>query len=223
MERVIYYNKSLTEKNRMLRKYLINSKYFYTPTLSQRVTLRFDLNHVNSILKPFVRLHSLPWNVRFLHTKFNIENNYPHTHGDTIFFPSTFFQMSKSERIKLLIHEKIHVYQRYHPIPYHKIILHHFDLQVEQLLDTHTNYPNMRQNPDNNQLLYSDHGQYTLPLFRKNPKTIADVEFVDFHTHNKETKYSKLNKNEHPNETFAYYLTDSILEKNVPTFIQTFI
>jgi hypothetical protein len=81
----------------------------------------------------------------------------------------------------------------------------------------------MRQNPDNNQLLYSDHGQYTLPLFRKNPKTIADVEFVDFHTHNKETKYSKLNKNEHPNETFAYYLTDSILEKNVPTFIQTFI
>jgi hypothetical protein len=127
------------------------------------------------------------------------------------------------ERISLLIHEKIHIYQRYHPIPYHKIILHHYDLQVVQLLNEHDNFENVRQNPDNNRLIYSDHGQYTLPLFREYPQSIADVELKDFDKHHKSTKYSKLKKNEHPNETFAHYLTDAILNDKVPTIIKTLI
>lgn len=223
MERINYYNKSLTKKNKMLRKHLINYNHLYNPSFLHLLKLKLDIISVNHILYPYKRIYNLPWNIKFLDTKYKTENNYPHTHGDTIFFPSSYFNLPKYERIKLLVHEKIHIYQRYHPIPYHKIILIHFDLQVEQLLKTHKDYQNIRQNPDNNTLIYSDHGQYTLPLFKKNAKTIADVQFKDFNTHNKQTKYSKLNKNEHPNETFAYYLTDSILDKSVPKFIQTFI
>jgi hypothetical protein len=175
------------------------------------------------MLSPYTRLYNLPWTIIFFQQKYNIENNFPHTHGDTILFPSSFFSLPKNERLKLLVHEKIHVYQRFHPIPYHKILFLHFNLQVEQLVQSHKDFENIRQNPDNNDLIYSDHGQYTLPLFSTYATSIADVQFQDFNTHDKLTTYSKLNKNEHPNETFAHFLTNAIFQNNVPKIIQSFV
>jgi hypothetical protein len=91
---------------------------------------------------------------------------------------------------------------------------------VEQLLPSHDDYEKVRQNPDNNLLIYSDHGEYTLPIFDDEPKTLRDVVFKNYNKHSKSTPYSKLNKNEHPNETFAYHITDSILNGNVDAKIQ---
>lgn len=218
-----YYNKNLNNNNKSLRQNLIHLDNIYSPSILQHIKLKWDILCVNNILLPYKHIYNLSWIIKFLDTKYNIENNYPHTHDDTIFFPSSFFKLSKKERISLLIHEKIHIYQRYYPIPYHKIILNYYDLQVVQLLDTHDDFEKIRQNPDNNQLIYSDQGQYTLPLFREDPSSISDVVFIDYNVHNKSTKYSKLKKNEHPNETFAYNLTDNILNHNVPKIIQDLI
>lgn len=223
MEPYIFYNNSLNQKNKMLRQNLINSKLFYSPTLYEYFILKYDIVSTNLILRPYRRLYSHPWKIQFFHTKYNIENNYPHTHGDTIFFPNLYFTLPQSERINLLIHEKIHIYQRYYPIPYHKILFNYYNLKVKQLVFTHEEFANVRQNPDNNQLIYTDDNEYILPVFIDNPSSIADVKHKNFNKHNKNTAYSKLNKNEHPNETFAYYLTNVILKNKIPNYIKRFI
>lgn len=223
MEPYIFYNNSLNQKNKMLRQNLINSKFLYSPTLYEYSILKYDLFLTNLILLSFNRLYSLPWKIKFFNNKYNIENNYPHTHGDTIFFPNLYFTLPQSERINLLIHEKIHIYQRYYPIPYHKILLNHYNLKVKQLLFTHEDFENVRQNPDNNLLIYTDDNEYILPVFMDNPSSIADVKHKVYNKHNNNTSYSELNKNEHPNETFAYYLTNAILKNEIPNYIKSFI
>lgn len=223
MEPYILYNNSLNQKNKMLRQNLINSKFLYSPTLYEYSLLKYDLLTTNLILYTFNRLYSLPWKIKFFHNKYNIENNYPHTHGDTIFFPNLYFTLPRSERTNLLVHEKIHIYQRYYPIPYHKILFNHYNLKVKQLLFTHEDFENVRQNPDNNLLIYTDDNEYTLPVFMDNPSSIADVKHKVYNEHNNVTSYSELNKNEHPNETFAYYLTDAILKNEIPNYIKSFI
>ncbi len=223
MEPYLFYNNSLNQTNKMLRQNLINSKFFYSPSLYEHSILKYDLFLTNLILLSLNRLYSLPWKIKFFNNKYNIENNYPHTHNDTIFFPNMYFTLSQSERINLLIHEKIHIYQRYYPIPYHKILFNYYNLKVKQLVFTHQDFENVRQNPDNNLLIYTDNNEYILPVFIDNPSSIADVKHKVYNKHNNNTSYSKLNKNEHPNETFAYYLTNAILKNEIPNFIKSFI
>lgn len=224
MDKIVYYNTHLTELNKSLRDNLITSnKVMYSPTLSEKIQLKMDIFLVNAKMYPYKNIYSLPWNIKFFKTKFNIENNYPHTHHNIIFFPQTFFKLNKSERLNLLVHEKLHIYQRYFPIQYHMILFNKFGLQVKQLLKTHEDYQMVRQNPDNNLLIYTDNGQYTLPIFKDNPYTIRDVKFIDYDTHDTITEYSKLNKNEHPNETFAYFITNAIIQGNTISSIQPFL
>jgi len=223
MEPYIFYNDSLNQKNKMLRQNLINSKFFYFPSLYQYLILKYDILLTNRKLSSFSRLYSIPWKISFFDSKYKIENNYPHTHGDTIYFPNLYFTLPQSERIDLLIHEKIHIYQRYYPIPYHKILLNYYNLKVSQLVFTHPDFENVRQNPDNNLLIYNDDNEYRLPLFIDNPKSIANVKDKVYNKHNKVTPYSKLNPNDHPNETFAYYLTSAISKNQIPNYIKKLI
>lgn len=223
MEPYLYYNNTLNPKNKMLRQNLLNSKFLYSPSLYECLMLKYDVFLTNSILFTYHRLYYLPWKIRFFQKKYNIENNYPHTHGDTIFFPDLYFTLPQSERINLLIHEKIHIYQRYYPIPYHKILFNHYNLNVKQLVFTHDEFANVRQNPDNNQLIYTDDNEYILPVFIDNPTSIADVKHKIHDENNESTSYSKLHKNEHPNETFAYYLTNAVIKNKIPNYIKTFI
>nr|QOI90408.1 hypothetical protein HWQ62_00271 [Pyramimonas orientalis virus] len=213
---IAFYNKSLNKINKELRTNIIDSKSrFYHPSLTEKLQLHMDVLLTNTKLYPFKRLYDLPWKIKFFKTKYNIEKNYPHTHHGTIFFPSNYFSFDKNERISLLIHEKIHIYQRFFPIPYHKILFDKYNLRVQALVSSHADFNNIRQNPDNNLLIYSDNGQYTLPIFKKKPLSIKDVVFVDYNEHNTQTVYSKLSKNEHPNETFAYHITKSILDGTI--------
>lgn len=224
MDYVSHYNKNLNNINKRLRENVIQpSISFYKPTLLQHFTLRMDLFRCDKILKKYKHIHSLPWKVYFLDSSLQIENNYPHTHKDVIFLNDTFFSKHKSNRINILIHEKIHVYQRYFPIPYNNILLTIYKLIPKQLISTHPDFEKYRQNPDNNNILYTDNNQYTLPIFKDSPKSIQDVEFKKYNKHNKDTNYSKIDTNEHPNESFAYFLTSSILNKNVDTQLIPFL
>ena len=223
MEPYLFYNNSLNQINKMLRNNLINSKFFYYPSFIECFILKYDIFLTNIILLSYHHLYYLPWKIQFFHNKYNIENNYPHTHGDTIFFPNLYFTLPQSERINLLIHEKIHIYQRYYPIPYHKILFNYYNLKVKQLVFTHPDFKNVRKNPDNNLLIYTDNNEYILPVFIDNPSSISDVKHKVYNKQNKNTTFSKLNKNEHPNETFAYYLTTAILNNEIPNYIKSLI
>jgi hypothetical protein len=58
-------------------------------------------------------LGRIPW--KFVIYDGTVENGLCHTIGDIIMFPNEFFEYSLERKLKLLIHEKVHVYQRYEP------------------------------------------------------------------------------------------------------------
>lgn len=209
-----YYNLSLNNINLSVRETIFDNKfYIYKPTIHEQILLWWDIFAANRLLSSFDRLHNVSWNFCFFNSKHNIENNYPHTHGDTIFLSSSHFFLSAFARLKILIHEKIHIYQRYYPIPYNKILKDFFDIQICGFLPYHKDYENVRRNPDNNLLIYADHGEYILPLFKKNPTQLNDVINKVYESHNLPSKYKEFPTNEHPNETFAYAVTDMIINK----------
>lgn len=207
-----FYHSMLNKKNRSVRSNLQHPDLVYNLNVYQRIILNNDIMKANLLLQPYKRLHNITWKCIFFDTNYKIENNFPHTNYDTIFLTNAYFLKSESDRINTLIHEKIHIYQRFYPIPYHKILLSFYDLNINSLLHTHPDFDNVRMNPDNNLLIYDDQGHYTLQLFRKNPKSLSDVYKKQYGTIPK-SKYSNLPNDEHPNETTAYYFTDMIMNR----------
>lgn len=208
-----YYNDSLNDLNKKARKNIFfNDNQIQTLTVKQYIILCYDILITNFLIYSCKRLYRLPWNIIFVDNQ--LENGYPHTHYDTIFMPiNRYFSLSKHERIKLLIHEKFHVYQRYYPIEFNKMLFNEFDLKVETLLKEHKDFENIRMNPDLNNLIYSDQGEYYLQNFRENAYSLADSTKKVYNETTKNTKYKQLYPNEHPYETFAYYISDLIVNK----------
>ena len=209
-----YYNDSLNDMNKKTRKNIFfNDNQIQTLSFTQYITLLFDIFYTNCLLFRFKRLYSLSWNIIFV--SHELENGFPHTHYDTIFMPlKRFFSLSRHERIKLLIHEKIHIYQRFYPIEFNKMLFNEFDLKVETLISEHEDYEKVRLNPDLNNLIYSDHGEYYLQHFLENAYSLGDSSKKVYNETTKNTKYKHLPVNEHPHETFAYYFADLIVNKN---------
>lgn len=207
-----FYHSLLNKINRSVRLNLQHPDLVYQLNFYQRNILNNDIMKANVLLKPYKRLYQISWKCVFFKTVFQIENNFPHTNYDTIFLTDAYFSNSESNRINTLIHEKIHIYQRFYPIPYNKILLNFYNLNIKSLLRSHSDFDHVRINPDNNLLIYDDQGHYTLQLFRKNPKSLSDVYKKQYGTIPK-SKYSNLPNDEHPNETTAYYFTDMIMNQ----------
>ena len=55
--------------------------------------------------------------------------------------------------------------------------------------------------------------EYYLQNFRENAYSLADSSKKVYNETNKNTKYKQLYPNEHPYETFAYYISDFIVNK----------
>ena len=124
------------------------------------------------------RLQNIPW--KFAKLDKTIENGWPHTLHDVIVLPSNFLERghSSNDIIDILIHEKIHVYQRVHP-----------DLTISLLRSwgfTQTQVPHyilpiMRSNPDLSGF-FQYQSKAPVQLYNKmNPSSIADarVEVID--------------------------------------------
>lgn len=224
MKHVRFYNLSLNQKNRKIRKNLYKFEtQEYHLSLEQKQILNKDILKANKHLFEYKRILNIPWNFIFLNSNQYIENNYPHTHAEIIYLPSNFFLDPMYSRVNTLIHEKIHIFQRLFPIPYHKILFNVYKLSVDSYLPKHPKYENIRQNPDNNLLIYKDKQEYILPILYDDAVSIADVSFKKFNENKHDTVYSKLPINEHPNETLAYYLTNTIIGNRVPENIKIFL
>lgn len=212
-EYIRYYNKSLNKNNREARRNVLyeNTNAIITLSIKEYIILLMDLFFTNILVFSCRRLFSLPWKIIFLKDAFNIENSFPHTHFDHIFMPKDYyFSLNFKERIKLLIHEKLHVYQRFYPIEFNKMLFSEFGLQAETLISQHDDYENVRMNPDLNKIIYSDHGEYHLQILKKNAKSLSESSNQIYHKTFQKTKYKELPVHEHPYETFAYYFSDLI-------------
>lgn len=208
-----FYHDLLNNNNMNIRKNIISEKCIYHLSKAQNNLLQNDIKKANILLYSYKRLYNIPWKITVLDTKFEVENNFPHTHGNVIFLFNNFFNKNQDSRVLTLIHEKIHIYQRLFPIPYHKILLNYYKLDINSLLHHHEDFNQVRMNPDINLLIYDDKGYYTLPILNENATTLYDTTLKHYGK-KLNTIYSKLPQNEHPNETLAYHFSEMITQKN---------
>jgi hypothetical protein len=175
------------------------------------------LDKAHSLTSPFKKLKDIEWKyISFTKGEFNS----PHTHGDTIFLPKGWEQkedviLYKNEMTSVLIHEKIHIFQRFYPIETHNYIFDvlgfdvfsSYDAFIYSKLETISKDDNVirkkkgiRLNPDTNSIIYSDsNGSPLIPYFTTEGKNIiSDVR-------------------DHPYEIMAYSLTDIIILKRKPS------
>lgn len=149
----------------------------------------------NDKLKLFRNLYNIPW--KFARVTNNIDNGLPHTHYDTIFLSNKFFN---NPNINILIHEKIHVYQKKYPEKTNKLYkLYNYE-KVDKIYNG-----NRRANPDLNDYDYKFNGKMIYSEYNHEASSLSDIKLVNS---NKDSY-----QNEHPDEYFAYSITDKIINK----------
>lgn len=208
--------------NEYLIKFSISEKWYLT-------RISFILNFY---LLPYTKLYEIEWN--FAKANYGIENNYPHTFKNIIVLPYNFMEKYTYDAIiRVVLHEKIHIFQRYHPIPTLHLYINHWNLYI-------SNYgydKDQRSNPDINPIQFGYYDPNTTNIiynynkYIDKPNSIRDVVLCK-----NILKKSLINRNvssriyhdlvtsdkyqtEHPNEVMACLLTDIILQntKHNPT------
>lgn len=147
-----------------------------------------------------------------------VEFGYAHTIKNIICLPIELYSGWNTEtRVKLLIHESIHIYQRYFPFEFNKLLIDEFDLTV---IGFSTKlHPNSRFNPDINDIVYDDDGIYRVMVYKSaNPRNLADSKLLEkrISPKSRESKYAKIMmhykhhhvQKEHPYEVFACILSE---------------
>ena len=143
---------------------------------------------------------------------FKYENGYPHTRENVIFLSKGV--LNSDNLIHILIHEKIHIYQRYNqklfdeilnemnytPVLYDEIELAFFngDIDINPIL--------IRANPDLNEYIYYDNNQKLTGFFYKSkiPSGISDI-------HDSIFNLEPSSLDEHPYEKIAYEIDNLYL------------
>jgi len=125
-------------------------------TASEKKRLNTLVTLANGILDShtYNELRAIPW--KFVKVDDTLENGYPHTLYDTIVVTGELLQGSDNDIIKTLLHEKVHIFQRFHPIVVRELLR---DLEWEPLTPATlssikpTLY-NVRSNPDLDNRVY---------------------------------------------------------------------
>ena len=137
----------------------------------------------------FKKIADMDWKIAKTEGKW-YEAGYPHTRQDIIFITPDV--INHKEVVRIMIHEKIHVFERLFP----NEILEWMKSEGYTPYKNFKDYPMGRSNPDLNGIVYKDKfGNETIALFKNmNPKGIDD----SYYPGGKDWKY------EHPYETLAY-------------------
>ena len=147
-------------------------------------------------------IHKILWKFAFIKSK-SYEDKYPHTRQDIIFIHIDILKSINNSKkyydfVALLIHEKIHIYQRYNNIKIDNLLS---NLNIER------KYPRMyfrliRANPDLNDWIYIDENkQLMMSIYNSGfPKNINDI-------------ITKSNY-EHPYEMISYVIENKYRNDN---------
>lgn len=141
-------------------------------------------------------------NIKWIFAKTNnidnkeYEEGLPHTRENVIFLSDNVLKYEEKNLITTLIHEKIHIYQRYNEELFKNIIRMMGLVEVRSI--DHYTIKYMRSNPDTNRKLYIDNktNNVMVCLYRTDkPSSINDV-------------IMKNHSLEHPYEKIAYEIAD---------------
>jgi len=121
------------------------------------------------------------------------EEGFPHTRDKIIFLSPKILNYDKTELIKTLIHESIHIYQRFNP----DIINEYIKNNGYTISKKKEKNSLIRANPDLNDYIYKDKKGIEMIAYYKSeyPKGINDTLLTD-------------SSNEHPYEKMAYEIAD---------------
>jgi hypothetical protein len=155
-----------------------------------------------NLKEPFfdnIKCYKIPWKIGTMKGN-KYENGMPHTRGDIIILPK--YTDDKEDFLtKLLIHEKIHIYQRFYPKLSERYITYHGFKKYKKV----QNSDKIRANPDIDDWVYIDvNGKIYKSMFREDAKKITDVRFYPIN----KSRY------EHPFEKMANEISDLYSTKN---------
>ncbi len=205
------YYKSFKEKDFTVRK--VSNIHEYKEKI-QKSTSDFSLYQKEKILFCVEKLNKTLINVKYpwfdgkkatqTSWKFGsingtgYENGLPHTRSDVIILPQVALDnYSSQELTKLILHEKIHVYQKMYPNDIENYIQHNNYYKFKK----RSEIVDSRANPDLNEWTYNDSTNKTfVAIYNPNPKSISDVNFYPNYNNNEE----------HPFEKMAYEMSETI-------------
>jgi hypothetical protein len=125
------------------------------------------------------------------------EDGLPHTRKNIIFLSQDVLNYSEDEIIKLLIHEKIHIYQRNNEALFKNII---YNMGYVEISVEPDKLKYIRSNPDVNNKIYKNvsTGELMICLYSSDkPKSINDIVLQNYSM-------------EHPYEKIAYEISEHI-------------
>jgi hypothetical protein len=202
------------------RKIYINSLLSFNNNEKNNIDSLIKL--IDPILIKYKNISSIPWKITKVDV--NIESGYPHTLEDVIIINNNFFTLNQEQQKILLLHEKLHIYQRKFPIETEEFVMNTLEFKIKNR-NKDLNIM-VRNNPDLNDLTYGKDDYYTLQVYNSfNPKSLADSKVIKVNEKNNEI--SDLTQNdlkldindktqiEHPYEIMASYLPYVILQKKM--------
>ena len=224
-----FHTMSNIERNHHSINDYYHHKNFVSLTSQNKNELRECKRILNNLFSRYRNIHNITYNLYFFKDS-HIANGLPHSHGDSIFFPHRYFFKKKSryDRIHVMIHEIIHIFQRLYPFHIHKFFYGIWKLNV---FSTRKNFKNihgdncllLRSNPDINNIMYHSKNIY----YEAYAKESDSVSFLNSRLikrsiktkNNYDSTYDDVlqnpdNKNiqkEHPFETMACILSNHII------------
>ena len=205
------YHKSFHEKDFIVRKVPNINKY---NEKIQNSTSDFSLYQKEKVIYCIEKLNKTLINVKYpwfdgkkaIQTPWKIgsvmgtayENGLPHTRSDVIILPQVALDnYSQHDLTKLILHEKIHIYQKMYPKEIENYIQHNNYYKFKK----RSEITDSRANPDLNEWVYNDSNNNTfIAIYNSNPKNISDVTFYPNNNNNEE----------HPFEKMAYDMSETI-------------
>ena len=162
------------------------------PNEKESKTLSIMTRQIDARLKgTFDKLNEIEW--KFLIFDRQYESGFPHTQGPYIMLPEGFVNIT--DLPKTLLHEKIHVFQRYNPLETNDFYTKILGFTIKGL---ETPAMNARANPDTTRLTYLDsNGMIIDNTYKENATKLTDIVDV----------------RDHPNEIMAYELSRMLMER----------
>lgn len=147
--------------------------------------------------KEAVKFFNNNYNWTFALTNNTYEEGYPHTRGTVIFISPMIINFNNNELTKTLIHESIHIYQRYNKTEISNYLNYH-GYSISRKRDKNSL---MRSNPDLDEFIYKDKNGNELIAYYKSeyPKSITDIQL-------------SVVSEEHPFEKMAYEIADNYIK-----------
>lgn len=130
----------------------------------------------------------------------NYEDGLPHTRTNIIFLSPTIFNNDINILTGILIHEKVHIYQRYYPNEIQKYLSNNgYSFSRKKNTEKY-----IRSNPDLDDNIYiNNRGKEMYAIYKSDkPTNINDVILTDY-------------ANEHPYEKMAYEIESEFHKKNI--------